>query len=90
MHYKILTLVFILISLFAPQTKTVKKASTQDLTIRTDVKTYNCTIMKAHWSVENDELHFVIKADRFLRNMVRAIVGTMINIGIGKMGDSSI
>ena len=52
----------------------------------TDVKTYNCTIMKAHWSVENDELHFVIKADRFLRNMVRAIVGTMINIGIGKMG----
>ncbi|HEY5688484.1 MAG TPA: tRNA pseudouridine(38-40) synthase TruA [Yeosuana sp.] len=51
----------------------------------TDVKTYNCTIMKAHWYIENDELHFVIKADRFLRNMVRAIVGTMINIGMGKM-----
>ena len=51
----------------------------------TDVKTYNCTIMKAHWYLENDELHFVIKADRFLRNMVRAIVGTMINIGLGKM-----
>ena len=51
----------------------------------TDVKTYNCNIMKATWSIENDELHFVIKADRFLRNMVRAIVGTIINIGIGKI-----
>jgi tRNA pseudouridine38-40 synthase len=51
----------------------------------TDVKTYHCNIMKAVWFIENDELHFIIKADRFLRNMVRAIVGTMINIGIGKM-----
>ena len=51
----------------------------------TDVKTYHCKIMKAEWHVENDELHFVVKADRFLRNMVRAIVGTMINIGIGKI-----
>jgi len=52
---------------------------------KTDVKTYNCKIMHAKWTVENNELHFVIKADRFLRNMVRAIVGTMINIGIGKI-----
>lgn len=51
----------------------------------TDVKTYNCKIMKAEWYIEDDELSFVIQADRFLRNMVRAIVGTMINIGIGKM-----
>ncbi|GAA4230427.1 tRNA pseudouridine(38-40) synthase TruA [Postechiella marina] len=51
----------------------------------TDVKTYNCDIMKAEWFVKNNELHFVIKANRFLRNMVRAIVGTMINIGIGKL-----
>jgi tRNA pseudouridine38-40 synthase len=50
----------------------------------TDVKTYNCDIMSAKWIIENDELVFTIKADRFLRNMVRAIVGTMINIGIGK------
>ena len=51
----------------------------------TDVKTYNCDIMQAKWIVKNDELHFVITANRFLRNMVRAIVGTMINIGLGKM-----
>jgi len=51
----------------------------------TDVKTYNCEVMKAEWLLIGDELHFIIKADRFLRNMVRAIVGTMINIGIGKM-----
>ena len=51
----------------------------------TDVKTYNCDIMQAEWIVKDDELHFIIKANRFLRNMVRAIVGTMINIGLGKM-----
>jgi len=51
----------------------------------TDVKTYNCEIMEAEWQLIGDELHFTVKADRFLRNMVRAIVGTMINIGIGKM-----
>ena len=51
----------------------------------TDVKTYNCTIIKAEWVIVNDELQFTIKADRFLRNMVRAIVGTLITIGLGKM-----
>lgn len=51
----------------------------------TDVKTYNCDIMKAEWFYKDDELHFEIKANRFLRNMVRAIVGTMINIGLGKI-----
>lgn len=50
----------------------------------TDVKTYHCDIKEAFWKLENDELTFVITADRFLRNMVRAIVGTMINIGLGK------
>jgi tRNA pseudouridine38-40 synthase len=51
----------------------------------TDVKTYYCDIMKAEWFFKDDELHFVIQANRFLRNMVRAIVGTMINIGLGKI-----
>ena len=50
----------------------------------TNVKTYYCNIMKAEWVIENNELRFTIKADRFLRNMVRAIVGTMVNIGLGK------
>ncbi len=56
----------------------------------TDVKTYHCTISKAEWFIKNDELHFIIKADRFLRNMVRAIVGTMVNIGVGKIDVSDL
>jgi tRNA pseudouridine38-40 synthase len=50
----------------------------------TDVKTYNCNLIKAEWVLEANELVFTIKANRFLRNMVRAIVGTMLNIGTGK------
>ncbi|WP_235989307.1 tRNA pseudouridine(38-40) synthase TruA [Psychroserpens algicola] len=53
--------------------------------VNTDVKTYHCKLMKASWRFENDELIFTIKADRFLRNMVRAIVGTLVNIGLGKL-----
>ena len=52
---------------------------------RTDVHTYNCKIEFAHWEVEKELLVFTIKADRFLRNMVRAIVGTLIEIGLEKM-----
>lgn len=51
----------------------------------TDVKTYNCNIMEAQWHEVDDELHFTITADRFLRNMVRAIVGTLVNVGLGKI-----
>ncbi len=51
----------------------------------TDVKTYHCNIMHAEWKLINNELQFTIKADRFLRNMVRAIVGTLVNIGLGKI-----
>lgn len=51
----------------------------------TDVKTYNCKIDTAFWKKENNMLIFTISADRFLRNMVRAIVGTMINVGLGKI-----
>ena len=51
----------------------------------TDVKTYNCDIKEAFWTQNSDQLIFIITADRFLRNMVRAIVGTMVNIGLGKL-----
>ena len=50
----------------------------------TDVKTYYCSINEAYWKEENSQLIFTISADRFLRNMVRAIVGTLLNIGFGK------
>ena len=52
---------------------------------KTDVKTYNCTLTKAHWEKVDDRLIFTITADRFLRNMVRAIVGTLLDIGFDKI-----
>lgn len=51
---------------------------------RTDVRTYNCRIDNAEWKVEGNKLVFHISADRFLRNMVRAVVGTLIEIGLNK------
>ncbi len=51
----------------------------------TEVKTYNCKIRDAKWKKNDKFLTFHITADRFLRNMVRAIVGTMIEIGEGKI-----
>ena len=53
--------------------------------LHTDNKTNNCKIYKAHWEQEGSGLKFTISADRFLRNMVRAIVGTMVEIGSGKI-----
>ena len=57
---------------------------------RTDVKTYNCRIDHAQWIKTDDRLIFQITADRFLRNMVRAIVGTLTDIGLGKYPVSAI
>ena len=50
-----------------------------------DVRTFNCVIFEAHWKQLENKIIFTISADRFLRNMVRAIVGTMINIGLNKI-----
>jgi len=53
--------------------------------LHTDVKTNNCKIYQAEWRIESDQLVFIIRADRFLRNMVRAIVGTLFEVGKGKL-----
>ena len=55
---------------------------------KTDVKTYICDIQHAHWKQNGSELVFYIQANRFLRNMVRAIVGTLIEVGLRKISIS--
>jgi len=50
-----------------------------------NVKTYNCDVRRAEWIQTNEMLVFYITADRFLRNMVRAIVGTLIDVGKEKL-----
>lgn len=53
--------------------------------VKTDVHTFICRIFEARWERSGDTLTFTISADRFLRNMVRAIVGTLIDVGLGKI-----
>jgi len=53
--------------------------------LHSDNKTNYCTVFSAGWKQERNTLVFTIRADRFLRNMVRAIVGTMIKIGRGRI-----
>ena len=52
--------------------------------LHSDVKTNYCRIFNAHWEYIDDNLMFTIKADRFLRNMVRAVVGTTVDVGRGR------
>lgn len=51
----------------------------------TETKTNLCDIYRAEWLKKENKLTFTIEANRFLRNMVRALVGTMIEIGEGKL-----
>lgn len=53
----------------------------------TDVKTYICDVKSAQWKEINNEYRFNITADRFLRNMVRSIVGTMIDVGRSRISN---
>lgn len=53
--------------------------------VKTEVNNFVCNITKAQWSQEADSLIFSIRANRFLRGMVRAIVGTLLQVGSGKI-----
>ena len=53
--------------------------------LHTQTATNNCDIQHAKFEFINNKLVFTITADRFLRNMVRAIVGTLVEIGKGKL-----
>ncbi|MBS1647690.1 MAG: tRNA pseudouridine(38-40) synthase TruA [Bacteroidetes bacterium] len=63
--------------------------NTKDFTSFTKVNnshnTYICHIMQCHWQEEKEQLIFTVKANRFLRNMVRALVGTMLEVGTKKI-----
>lgn len=55
----------------------------------TDVKTTICDVREAKWvQVSETEAYFLISADRFLRNMVRAVVGTLFEVGRGRLTEA--
>lgn len=63
---------------------------TEDFTsfakLHSDAKTNICRVTEARWNMEGENMAvFTITADRFLRNMVRAVVGTLVEVGRGKM-----
>ena len=51
---------------------------------QTQVFTNNCDVKSAKWTTMDDGLKFEITANRFLRNMVRAVVGTLLQVGLKK------
>ncbi|MBQ7691541.1 MAG: tRNA pseudouridine(38-40) synthase TruA [Muribaculaceae bacterium] len=53
--------------------------------LHTDVKTNRCRVTHAAWEREGEQWVFTITADRFLRNMVRAVVGTLVDVGTHKL-----
>ena len=53
--------------------------------VHTQVNNFICHVTEAHWDVVDDEIVFTVTANRFLRNMVRAIVGTLLEVGFGRL-----
>jgi tRNA pseudouridine38-40 synthase len=51
----------------------------------TQVKNFNCNILKSDWSIINNLAIYNVEANRFLRGMVRGLVGTMLKVGVGKI-----
>jgi len=59
--------------------------------LHTDVKTNICDVSAARWhNLDDQRCYFEISADRFLRNMVRATVGTLVDVGLGKLAAEDI
>ncbi|MEL7145682.1 MAG: tRNA pseudouridine(38-40) synthase TruA [Bacteroidota bacterium] len=54
--------------------------------VKTEVNNFYCDIFEAKWLRENEDLLFSVRANRFLRGMVRALVGTLLEVGQGKVG----
>lgn len=68
-----------------------KKDFTSLSKLHTDVKTNICDVTSAKWVMDGEnKMYFEITADRFLRNMVRATVGTLLEVGVGKIQPSDI
>lgn len=53
--------------------------------VKTDVNHFRCTLTEARWERRGDRLIFHVRADRFLRGMVRALVGTLLDVGLGRL-----
>jgi tRNA pseudouridine38-40 synthase len=51
----------------------------------TQTRTFECTIYDSHWEKQGEELHYIVEANRFLRGMVRGLVGTQLLAGRGKI-----
>ena len=49
----------------------------------TQVKTFNCSILQSEWIMKDDQLIYIVSANRFLRGMVRALTATMLKVGRG-------
>ena len=58
--------------------------------VKTEVATFECTIMQASWAWRGEELIFTIQGNRFLRGMVRAVVGTLLEVGQGRLSKSQL
>ncbi len=52
------------------------------------VFSYKCHLSSANWNFENEIITFTVSGNRFLRGMVRGIVGTLLNVGKGKNSDA--
>lgn len=53
---------------------------------KTQVKNFKCDIIKSEWVTQEEQLVYIVESNRFLRGMVKALVGTMLRVGRGKIG----